>query len=413
MYNLCMLNMAQQGEYSTDFLLRMDQIASQPGNFKTILDELFTFVRTGFIYDNAAIYWQNALNEQPEILFARASGRGKSKEADIAWGESTAVESLRSNRMIYRKPDAPASENRLLAPHILSLPVHVSADSFGALVLIRFGGPEFLPVEITLAEYLSHRVAYLKALAQSRENKIKLDEQQKTDQLKDDFISMISHELRSPLGFIRGYTTTLLREDAHWDEKSQRDFLEIIEKETTSLQDLIENMLDSARLQSGQLHLSRQAVRLDSIFRDIQAKLSVYKPDLKMTIQADSEIQSIQGDPKRLSQVFANLIDNAIKYAPQTPISIRIQQMDHQVMVSIQDLGPGIQPEHIVHLFEKFYRIPDQALDIHGTGLGLFICKQIIDAHKGEISAASEPGKGTTFSVLLPMDSAQILRNNL
>ena len=149
-----------------------------------------------------------------------------------------------------------------------------------------------------------------------------LEEQQQQYRLQDDFVSTITHELRNPLGFIKGYTTTLLRSDTQWDQNTQQEFLTIIDQETDRLQELIDNLLDSARLQSGEMRMQFQLVRLDSVLNDVVLRSKLHHPDLNINTNTTGLIQPVRGDPRRLAQVFENIIGNSIKYAPGSEILI-------------------------------------------------------------------------------------------
>jgi two-component system sensor histidine kinase KdpD len=232
----------------------------------------------------------------------------------------------------------------------------------------------------------------------------KLRELERQMQLQEDFVSTISHELRTPLGFIKGYSTSLLRQDTSWDEGTQREFLNIIDEEADRLAQLIENVLESARLQSKTLMLRFQPLRLDSILRDVVARIrSRYKDiDISMDIEP---VPSIRGDGVRLAQVFENLFTNAMKYAPGSPIIVLLDQVGQSLLVSFTDRGPGIPKESLPLIFERFYRVRSEK-SVTGTGLGLYICKQIIDAHRGKIWAESLPDQGTTFFIELPINSS-------
>jgi len=221
-------------------------------------------------------------------------------------------------------------------------------------------------------------------------------------QLQEDFVSTISHELRTPLGFIKGYSTSLLREDTNWDEDTQKEFLTIIDEEADRLSLLIENVLESARLQSKTLPLRFQPLRLDAVLRDVVLRIrSRFKTiDINMEI---TPVPSMHGDGVRIAQVFENLFTNAIKYAPGTPILIRLNQVDDNLLVSFMDRGPGIENDSLQLIFERFYRVRSEKT-VTGSGLGLYICRQIIQAHRGKIWAESTPGEGTTFFIELPIN---------
>jgi signal transduction histidine kinase len=128
----------------------------------------------------------------------------------------------------------------------------------------------------------------------------------------------------------------------------------------------------------------------------------MHNPALIVNTDFDNNLMPIQGDPHRLAQVFENLLANAAKYAPGSEVLITINQEGNHAHISISDKGPGIPEQYIPSLFTRFFRVPDQSPNVHGSGLGLFICKQILEAHQGEISATSILGQGTTFHILLP-----------
>lgn len=220
-------------------------------------------------------------------------------------------------------------------------------------------------------------------------------------QLQDDFVSTVSHELRTPLGFIKGYSTSLLREDTSWDPETQKEFLSIIDEEADRLSLLIENVLESARLQSKTLPLRFQPLRLDAVVRDVTARIRSRYKDLDVTLDLQSSTP-IQADGVRIAQVFENLYTNAVKYAPGSPVFVGLKQAGRSLVVTFTDHGPGIPPESLPLIFERFYRI--RAEKATGTGLGLYICKQIIEAHRGKIWAESNANQGTTFFIQLPIN---------
>jgi signal transduction histidine kinase len=226
-----------------------------------------------------------------------------------------------------------------------------------------------------------------------------LEDARRTMQLQQDFISTVSHELRTPLGFIKGYSTTLLRNDTTWDIATQREFLTIIDEEADHLTQLIENVLESARLQSNTLPMDFQPIRIDTIIRDVAMRVQARYKELELKIELPAVF--IHADTVRLAQVFENLISNAVKYAPGSPVLVRGIQEGTKLHLKVIDRGPGISPEHLQFLFDRFYRVPGETAS--GTGLGLFICKQIIQAHHGEIWVESVKREGSTFHVVLPI----------
>jgi len=186
-------------------------------------------------------------------------------------------------------------------------------------------------------------------------------------------------------------------------EETEKEFLTSIDEETDRLSLLIENVLESARLQSRTLQLRFQPLRLDGVLRDVILRIRARHRNLDVNAQLDS-VPPIIGDGVRLAQVFENLFTNAIKYAPDSPIDILLNQVVDKIVVSFIDHGPGIPKESLPLIFERFYRVRGEKT-VTGTGLGLYICKQIIQAHRGKIWAESTPGQGTTFLIELPMNT--------
>ncbi len=143
-------------------------------------------------------------------------------------------------------------------------------------------------------------------------------------------------------------------------------------------------------------------MRLNSLINDLQARVSLKYPGLELTAHLPDHLTTIDADPKRLIQVLENLVSNAVKYAPGSPVDITIIQDEQLTTLLIKDHGPGIPNFYINHLFERFFRIPENSNGVHGSGLGLYICKKIITAHNGAISANSTVGEGATFKIDIP-----------
>ncbi len=160
--------------------------------------------------------------------------------------------------------------------------------------------------------------------------------------------------------------------------------------------------LDSSRLESGSLGMTRETAQVGTVVRDtVQRARSMY-PELTLEVDMDSELPPIEMDATRISQVLDNLLSNAVKYAPSSPVSLRVVTDGDWMTIEIRDSGPGIDSEHMAHLFERFYRVPDSSRAVRGTGLGLYICRKIVEAHGGEIGVDSHPGQGTRFYFTCP-----------
>jgi signal transduction histidine kinase len=381
------------------------QEVQQKQDWKAALDTLFVSFRGSFVFDNVAVYLKDSLTSGLDVAYARAVGRGKTAEADSAWGDSIANKVLTTGEMIL---DVPASgrphTDRLAMTHLLGFPLYVGSKLNGALVFIRFGGPEYSELHIQIAALQAFWTAALIERRDLQEARSELDSVQRQMRLQDDFVSTISHELRTPLGFIKGYSTSLLRQDTVWDEATQREFLNIIDEEADRLTQLIEDMLESARLQSKTLQFKFSPVRIDALIRDVVTRVNTHYPNLQVAFDIEP-LPPILGDAVRLSQVFENLFSNAIKYAPDSDLLITMRAQADKIRVTFADKGEGIPEDYLPFLFERFYRVPGERT-VTGTGLGLYICKQIVMAHHGNIWVESVLDVGTTFIIELPVAPA-------
>lgn len=370
------------------------------------IERFLTALRRELVFDNVAAYLQDNESGALEIVYARAVGRAKNAEADAAWGEEIAGQVLANKQLLLQEPASlSASEERVHQPFLLGLPLHAEGVVNGALVFVRFGGPAYTPGHISVAALGASLLSLLFERRSWRTMNEEMGKLKQQIQLQEDFVSTISHELRTPLGFIKGYSTSLLRDDTSWDAETQKEFLTIIDEEADRLSLLIENVLESARLQSKTLPLRFQPLRLDAVLRDVSTRVRSRYKDLDVTLDLRSST-IIQADGVRIAQVFENLFNNAVKYAPGSPIIVGLKQVGHLMVVTFTDYGPGIPPESLPLIFERFYRLRTE--NATGTGLGLYICKQIIEAHRGKIWAESKPGQGTTFFIELPVNQAVI-----
>ncbi len=232
------------------------------------------------------------------------------------------------------------------------------------------------------------------------------------EELKSTFVSVISHELKTPVALIKGYAGTLRREDAHWDEATLRESLRVIEEESDRLNELIDNLLDASRLQAGALPLKMGEVALDAMarrlvtrFRSAQQAPDDEKPRHRFEVSFPDHFPLVEGDEARLEQVLSNLLTNAIKYSPNGgTIRVRGQVLPDQVVVTVSDEGIGIAPAEQTRIFDAFYRVDDAPTRrTQGTGLGLYLAKAVVEAHGGRIWVESEPGQGAAFSFSLPL----------
>ncbi len=267
---------------------------------------------------------------------------------------------------------------------------------------LRRADGSHIPVGITYAALFDRDDRVVNIIANVRD----MTRLREADDLKNTFISVISHELKTPVALIKGYAGTLRREDARWDAHTVRDSAAIIEEEADRLTQLIDNLLDASRLQAGGLKLNISDVALDQLAAHMVEKFSVEAQQHPITLDFPPNFPTVPADATRIEQVLSNLINNAMKYSPAgAPIRITGSATPREVIVTVTDQGIGIPLEEQAHIFERFYRV-DDALSrrTQGSGLGLYLAKAVIDAHHGRIWVKSVPGQGSAFSFALPRE---------
>jgi signal transduction histidine kinase len=387
-------------------IFEISRVILQSVDTEAALKEIVRLSRPVFIFDNIVLY-QPRQDHSVEPIYARSIGRGRSFEADLAWGEAFASEVLKEKDIIINRENLAKNSDdrgtaRLKTRLYLGLPISIDGLVQGALVFIRFGGPDYLPEQVNVARIIAEHIEHLLVRQLLVSRIANLEAERKLDRLQEEFVATVSHDLRSPLGFIKGYTTTLLRDDITWDDEDRREFLTIINEEADRLSNLIDNLLDSSRLQSGTLQMTFQAVKIDTLIRELAQRAQMGEFNVDVHLDLESFNGKIWVDTTRMIQVFDNLFSNAAKYAPGSPVTIYLRWESELAHISVRDQGPGIPADHLENIFKRFYRLSEYQDAAKGSGLGLFICKQILHAHQGEIYAESVLGEGTTFHILLP-----------
>jgi signal transduction histidine kinase len=366
------------------------------------LDEIIHLARPVFIFDNAVLYLQNEESGTLEPAFARAIGRGRSAEADLSWGGTAAKKVFDSGKIYLKEAEIDPDSDRLTQGFYLGQPMRVGGQLIGALIFIRFGGPSYSEPHINLAEFIAAHVTQVLEHKRLVKRVATLEADKRLAELQSEFLATVSHELKTPLGFIKGYTTTLLRKEAHWNSEEQKDFLNIINEESDQLENLVNDLLDSSRLQSGTLPLHKKESDLAQLCSEVIGRMKNRYPNSSIEIETKTMNTLSHIDPNRMGQVVENLVSNAIKHAPKSKVILSIDNKDSKLMLSVRDQGRGIPAEKLQNIFERFYRIPNHEETVRGSGLGLFICKQIVEAHEGSIRVESSLGAGSTFTVELP-----------
>jgi PAS domain S-box-containing protein len=256
-----------------------------------------------------------------------------------------------------------------------------------------------LPVGITYAPLISPEGQLINVVATIRD----ITHFREADEIKRTFISVISHELKTPVALIKGYAGTLRREDATWDKAVVQDSLAVIEEEADRLTELIDNLLDATRLQSGTISLNRSDLSLANTTKRVMERFAVQAPRHEIIVDFPSSFPVIMGDEDRLEQVLYNLLSNAIKYSPEGgEIRITGQVSPKQVVICVSDQGPGIGPGDLPYIFDRFYRASVASRTTKGAGLGLFLSRAVVEAHGGRIWVDPMPESGARICFSLP-----------
>ena len=223
------------------------------------------------------------------------------------------------------------------------------------------------------------------------------------EKLKDEFISMVSHELRAPLFPIRGYISSLKNNEMGPISEAQSHTLDIVERNVDRLSSLVEDVLLISKLDAGRLELMPEKMEagafVDAVCKDFSFRAA--EKGLSLRHEVSGKI-GFEGDRKRLTQVLSNFVGNAVKYTDIGSVTVRARKVKDMVMFDVKDTGPGVPPESLEHMFEKFYRVYATKKK-EGSGLGLAISKAIVEAHCGSIFVRSSFGKGSTFCFTVPL----------
>jgi PAS domain S-box-containing protein len=260
---------------------------------------------------------------------------------------------------------------------------------------------------ITLADNYSPQFNSDGKISQIIANVRDMTRLREAEELKQTLLSVISHELKTPVSIIKGYAGTLAREDANWDKATLADGLAIIEEEADRLDRLITNLLEASRLQAGGLKLRLSTVDPAEMAKSAVENLQATTQKHTFSVEFPADFPQIQGDYDRLREVWTNLIGNAIKYSPEgglIKVGGLVSDSQQSVKLFVSDEGIGIPPGDQERIFERFHRVDNRlARQTPGTGLGLYLVKAVVEAHGGHVWVESSPGHGSIFWVELPI----------
>jgi signal transduction histidine kinase len=321
---------------------------------------------------------------------------------EVLTGHTVHRESLRPVR--YPEEDELLGlglETRVLAP------LQVGPKAIGALAVMRREAGSFTAEDVELVSLLGRLVATAVQNIRAYEAEhATVEELRRLSALRADFVSVVSHELRSPMAAVIGAARTL---QGRWRKMSagQREsFLALISDETSRLASLIVDVLDTSRIEAGTFSYAFSDVDIAAVVRDVVAAAAAGQDEVRLRTEVNGTLPHVRGDRERLRQVVRNVVDNAVKYSPASgEVVVAAHASNGAIHIDVRDEGPGIPAEDQRLIFEKFGRSAAGTAK-PGTGLGLFIARSIVEAHGGILDVVSAPEQGATFSVELPVEGS-------
>ena len=320
-------------------------------------------------------------------------------------------EVLRTGRTVYRKDMAgrrfPEEEEftELGLRSRLAAPLVLGARTVGMVSLVRVEPDAFTEEEVEvvalLGRFLGSAVQNIRAYEAEHTT---VDELRRLSALRADFVSMVSHELRSPMAAVIGSAKTLNQRWRELTPEQRGSFLGLIEHETTRLAELVEDVLDTSRIESGSFSYTFADVDVAELIQESAAAAASGQDEVTINANVRRPLPSVRGDRERLRQVITNLIDNAVKYSPAgSEVDVDAFAENGRISVEVRDRGPGVARENQSLIFEKFGRVSGEHAK-PGTGLGLFIARSIAQAHGGTLEVHSAPAEGAIFALVLPVE---------
>ncbi|MHC1740026.1 MAG: ATP-binding protein [Anaerolineaceae bacterium] len=256
-----------------------------------------------------------------------------------------------------------------------------------------------LPVGITYAPLISDEGNLINIITTVRD----ITRFRQAEEMKSTFISVVSHELKTPVALIKGYVGTLRREDTTWDRAIVKESLQVIEEEADRLSGYIENLLDATRLQASGFNVKRSDLNIGDLINHVAERFRTQTGKHTISVQLSPNLPIVLADETRIYQVFSNLISNAIKYSPGGDICLSAEVHGENIVCGVSDVGPGIDPNDLPFVFDRFYRSPDAIRQTKGAGLGLYLAKAIVEAHGGKMWVDPEYVKGARVCFSLPI----------
>ena len=288
----------------------------------------------------------------------------------------------------------------------VAAPLRKDEYKYGVLVLETLHGPTcFSDDDLPFIQALADLIALEIDRARLDAEAAVAQQVQEENRLRSEVMAALSHELRTPLASIKGYATALMLKEVNWPEEKRQEFLRLIDEETDNLEQMVSDIMDASLIDIGQLHIEPQPLRLPRLAEEVAQDMQHHSVKHHIVVDFPASFPIVDADPRRIRQVFLNILDNAIKYSPGGGlIVIRGEVRPTDVVVSIADQGVGISPEDLIPLFDKYFRVKaPTGYHVAGTGLGLPVARAIVETHGGRIWAKSRMDEGTTLYFSIPL----------
>jgi len=393
---------------------------------KTMLQKLLAcLVETFEAADAGVLLLYDPADERLAVRAAHGYDLAKLEQIRIAPGEARCGRVFQTGQPeLYSTPEAIAAAMANLAPangetvtaamigpqepqSAVCVPLISGETKVGVLMLENLRDANgFVCADLPFLQTVADLIALSIEGARLREDFQSAQALSEANRLKAELISTLAHEMRTPLTSIKGYSTALLMEDITFKPETQREFLQFIDEECDVLQTLIHDLLESSIIDAGLLRLEPQPLKLPPLVKNVTDDMARRTQIHRFLIDFPEHFPILDADPDRIVQVLRNLLDNAVKYSPEGGlIVVRGEVRKDEIVVSVADQGVGLAPEHLNRLFEKFFRAKSSlGRHVVGSGLGLPICRTIVESHGGRIWAESQVGKGTTLYFTLPLE---------
>lgn len=387
---------------------------ADPAEWVALLLFLLTAIVTGQLAARARQRALEAERREREAIILAAVVRALG-EADLGAGLRAAAEHLRREldlaavRIAVADGDGGAADVTVGregpgAPALV-VPIALHDRQSGALTVARGPAtPPFGPAEARFLAAVAAQLGQAVERARLRREATEAESLRRTDELKDALLNAVSHDLRTPLASIIASAGSLRQEDIAWTAGERREFAEAIEEEARRLNRIVGNLLDLSRLQGGSLRPERAWHDLGGVLTDALTRLRPLTARHHVVLDLPEELPPVPLDDVQIDQVFANLIENAAKYAPpDTKIWVSARRSGDEVIVQVADRGPGIPPAALPHLFDPFYRVERDRGRVAGTGVGLAVARGLVEAHGGRIWARNRADGGAFLAFTLPL----------